>query len=208
MRMTDWETFSAPGSAPGETPIDPSGLKNRGAITTRRELADAEARNINKAFLKYLAARPDPRSAPFDYDWLLGLHREMFRDVWEWAGVIRTHDLNIGAAHFEIRERLAALVGDLEVWAEYKHPIEMQAVWLHHRAVWIHPFENGNGRWARLLANVWLKRHGEPITAWPDRVIGTASEVREEYLAAIRAADEQNFDALAALHARFREQPA
>ena len=39
-----------------------------------------------------------------------------------------------------------------------------QAVLLHHRAVQIHPFENGNGRWSRLLANIWLKKHAHPIT--------------------------------------------
>ena len=65
-----------------------------------------------------------------------------------------------------------------------------QAVRLHHRAVRIHPFPNGNGRWARMLANIWLKRHGQPITAWPEETIGTRSVVRDEYLAAIRAADE------------------
>ncbi len=51
---------------PGETPIDPSGLRDR-SITTRGELNRAEALNIRKAFLKYLAATPTKRVAPFDY---------------------------------------------------------------------------------------------------------------------------------------------
>jgi len=71
--MTDWESSSVP----GETPIDPSGLRSPDLITTRRELAAAEARNINEAFLKYLAAKPTTRSAPFDFDWFLELHREI-----------------------------------------------------------------------------------------------------------------------------------
>lgn len=37
----------------------------------------------------------------------------------------------------------------------------------HHRAVWVHPFEDGNGRWARLLANIWLMQHDQPVTIWP-----------------------------------------
>ena len=60
--MSAWEAL------PGETPIDPSGLKKRGSVTTRQELAAVEALNINKAFLKYLAAKPSPRSARFDYE--------------------------------------------------------------------------------------------------------------------------------------------
>lgn len=52
-------------SLPGETPIDDiSGLKLRN-VRTRRELAVAEAENIAKAVVKYLASRPNRRRAPF-----------------------------------------------------------------------------------------------------------------------------------------------
>ena len=62
---------------------------------------------------------------------------------------------------------------------------------LHYRAVGIHPFPNGNGRWARMLANIWLRRHGHPITEWPEETIGSVSVIRkEEHLTAIRAYDE------------------
>jgi Fic-DOC domain mobile mystery protein B len=195
--MGPWE------SLPGETPIDPSGLRRRGSITNRGELAAAEARNINKAFLKYLATKPSERAAPFDFEWFLDLHREMFGEIWTWAGVVRTRDLNLGAPHHQVVERLAALVGDLHSWTGYGHSLEMQAVWLHHRSVEIHPFENGNGRWARLLANIWLKRHEEPIVFWPDQLLGAASAIRSEYLAAVQAADRGDYDALAELHRRF-----
>lgn len=197
--MAAWE------QVPGETPIDPSGLKRRGSITNRRELAAAEAVNINRAFRKYLAARPSPRSARFDFEWFLQLHEEMFGDVWDWAGKTRPHDANIGVPHHQVIEHLAALVGDLHSWSAYGHALDIQAVWLHHKTVRIHPFENGNGRWARLLANIWLKLHGEPIVVWPDSLLGVESEVRDEYLAAIRAADRGDYDPLADLHRRFRD---
>lgn len=54
------------------------------------------------------------------------------------------------------------------------------------RGVAIHPFLNGNGRWARMLANIWLKRNGHPITEWPEATISFKSVIRDEYLAAIR----------------------
>ena len=197
--MSDWETL------PGETPIDPSGLRGRGSITNRRELAAAEALNINKAFLKYLASRPSPRSAKFDHEWFLKLHAEMYGDVWLRAGVVRTHDLNLGVPHYQIVEQLSALVDDLGSWTGHAHPLDVQAVWLHHKAVRIHPFENGNGRWARLLSNIWLKLHGQPIVAWPDQLLGEASEVRDEYLTAIKAADGGDYAGLTELHQRFQE---
>lgn len=198
--VSSWEPV------PGETPIDPSGLRRRGSITNRRELAAAEALNVSKAFLKYLAKKPSRRSARFDYPWFLKLHREMFGDVWTWAGTVRTHDVNIGVPHFQIIEQLAALIDRLHSWSGFKYPVEVQAVWLHHEAVWIHPFENGNGRWARLLANIWLKRHELPIVAWPDEMLGAASTVRGEYLAAIKAADQRDYGPLTELHRRFAER--
>ena len=129
----------------------------------------------------------------------------MFEDVWIGAGVVRTHDVNIGVAHYQVVEQLSMLVADLRSWSGFEHPLETQAVWLHHKAVQIHPFENGNGRWARLLSNVWLKLHREPIVSWPDQLFGVASEVRDEYLEAIRAADGGNYDGLTELHHRFQE---
>ena len=197
--MSEWEPLA------GETPIDPSGLRHQGSITNRRELAAAEALNINRAFLKYLAAKPSSRSAPFDLAWILKLHREMFGEVWTWAGAVRTRDLNLGVPHFQVIEQLSALVGDLHSWSGFGHSLEIQAVWLHHKAVRIHPFENGNGRWARLLSNIRLKVHEEPIVFWPDHRFGVASEVRGEYIVAIKAADRGDYDGLLGLHRRFQE---
>lgn len=74
--MSDW------GDLPGETPIDVSGLKRKG-IRTRAELNQAEAENIRKAVVKYLAAKPSRRSAPFTLSWSRRLHKQMFGDVWK-----------------------------------------------------------------------------------------------------------------------------
>ena len=71
---------------PGETPLDDlSGLRVQG-ITTKAALNAVEAENIRKATVKYLAAKPTRRIAPFDVAWMLRLHEEMFGDVWKWAG--------------------------------------------------------------------------------------------------------------------------
>jgi Fic family protein len=69
--------------------------------------------------------------------------------------------------------------------------------------VQIHPFLNGNGRCARMLANIWLKRHGHGVIEWPEETIGARSVVREEYIAAIRAADDGDEGPLGELHQRF-----
>lgn len=197
-----WETL------PGETPIDDiSGLKLKG-VRTRKQLSLVEAENILKATVKYLAAKPSRRSAPFTLTWLLKLHREMFGDVWDWAGKPRQIDLNIGVVWHHVESDLQSLTTDLEFWEKNWPDVLEQAVYLHHRSVRIHPFINGNGRWARMLANIWLRLHNSPITRWPEESIGTVSPIRNEYLAAIRSADNGDMIPLLDLHRRFTANTA
>ncbi len=82
----------------------------------------------------------------------------MFAEVWRWAGHKRTTELNPGVPVYQIDIALKDLMDDLAYWRDKNDTdIIEQATRLHHRAVAIHPFLNGNGRWARLLANIFLK---------------------------------------------------
>jgi Fic-DOC domain mobile mystery protein B len=129
----------------------------------------------------------------------------MFGNVWRWAGQRRQIELNIGAPHYHIDAQLQTLLDDLHYWHDHSAmPPAEQAAHLHHRAVYVHPFLNGNGRWARLLANIWLRRLGHPITFWPDDTIGQTSSIRTEYIAAIKAADNGDYQPLFALHEKFK----
>ncbi|MGH7244176.1 MAG: mobile mystery protein B [Phycisphaerales bacterium] len=191
---------------PGQTPLDDvSGLRIKD-IRTTGELNAAEAENIRKVVLKYLVSKPRPRSAPFDVAWLLRLHKQMFGDVWTWAGVLRTSQTNIGSAPHAIETDLYNLLADLREWEKSGMPLLEQAARLHHGAVRIHPFPNGNGRWSRMLANIWLKLNGAEPIEWPETTIGTASTIRGEYLDAVRAADRGDLSSLLALHEKFERR--
>jgi Fic-DOC domain mobile mystery protein B len=188
---------------PGQTPLaDVSGLRRRD-IRTTAELNAAEAENIRRAVVKYLVARPSARLAPFDLPWLCRLHREMFGRVWAWAGGIRRHETNIGTPPLRIEQELHSLLGDVAAWRNAGVQLDEQAARIHHRAVLVHPFPNGNGRWSRMLANVWLRRHGVQAVEWPEATIGTASIARGRYLRALRAADSGDIAELLALHREF-----
>lgn len=190
-------------SIPGQTPIpDLSGLRDQ-SIRTVGELNACEAENIRRAVVRYLASRPSPRLAPFDEPWLRRLHRQMFGDVWSWAGDYRRHETNIGSPPLRIAVEVHGLVEDLHAWHSSGVDVIDQATRLHHRAVQIHPFPNGNGRWSRMLASVWLRRHGHAPIEWPEASIGGASTIRGEYLDALRAADSGDLAPLRRLHARF-----
>lgn len=190
-----------PAADDGATTFDPSGLK----VVITGGLAGlnrVEAENIRRAFLAHVIDPPaDP--PPFDYSYLLGLHRDMFGDVWDWAGTLRTSDVNIGLPWRQVETRLFELTLSLGYWAD---PLADQVARLHHQLVHIHPFPNGNGRWARLAADVWAVRHGGTFTRWPTELAGVASPIRAEYLAAMRAADAGDLGPLAKLHRRYTAQ--
>lgn len=189
----------------GQTPIDDiSGLRDR-SLRTQSQLNEAEAENIRTAVIRYLAVRPTRKAAPFDMGWFSKLHAEMFGRVWSWAGVFRKRELNIGSPPHLIGVHLQELVDDLNYWHGAGVPLLEQGVRLHHRSVQVHPFLNGNGRWARMLCNVWLRREGGPMIVWPDTTIGKTSTIRSEYLDALRAADRGDLSILLRLHERYAE---
>ena len=197
--MSDWELL------PGETPIDVSGLKAKG-IRTRKELNEAEARNIRHVVVKYFAAKPSRRAARFDLGWAKHLHKEMFGKVWVWAGSFRQTDLNLGCTWAQVPTELKVMLDDLNTWEVSDMPLLEQAVRLHHRSVHIHPFLNGNGRWSRMLANIWLKLHGQAVTEWPEETIGTKDIIREQYLSAIKAADKGDLEPMLTLQREYTPQ--
>ena len=201
--MSTWDPID------GETPIDPSYLKDK-AIKTRRQLNIAEAENILKAVVKYLAVRPSAKLAPFDLNWLKQLHKEMFCDAWEYAGEFRQEDLNIGIKWQNIQTELFELEGDIAYWIENEtyETLEL-SVRIHFQAVRIHPFPNGNGRWSRLLGNIFLKQSDHPLVKWPEETIGVEKSVaRDAYLAAVKKADTGDLSDLLELHRKYLDSPS
>lgn len=181
---------------PGETPLDDySGLKLK-HVKTAPQLNEAEYLGMLAAVDKYLGRKPTKRMAPFTSDWMLRLHRQMFGEIWLWAGKLRSSDKNIGVRSHLILPLLAGLCGDIVYWDENEGPEPIQqAAMLQHRAVYIHPFDGGNGRWSRLLANIWLARNGHPIIDWPEKVIVQhTSAIRSQYIRALKEADKGDYE--------------
>jgi Fic-DOC domain mobile mystery protein B len=185
---------------PGETPIDDtSGLKIPG-ISTREELSVAEALNIRKVLVKYFGNNPINEIATFDVSWARSLHEDMYCDVWDWAGRFRTRDLNLGCHWPQIQEKIHNLLEDLRFWESNGVDLVEQAARLHHGAVYIHPFENGNGRWSRTLTNIWMALHDSPGVIWPEDLIGSMSPIREQYIEALKAADNGDMGDFVEMH--------
>ena len=177
---------------------DISGLRlDTSTQYTMDEIYLYEAKNITQATLKYLSLVPDKKLAPFSFQWLLILHKDMFGDVWEWAGKLRQVALSIGVKAYLVSTEIKKLVDDLEFWEENKSfdVIEI-ASRIHHRTVQIHPFLNGNGRWARMLANIYLKQNGLQPTKWNENLLSKENLHRDDYIKALKKADTGDYSNL------------
>src|SRR5258708_1571530 len=126
-------------------------------IAYRSNLNAAEQENITRGQTWALARRRNLLTEKFIRD----LHRQMLGDVWRWAGKFRRTERNIGISHWEIPIALRHLLNDVTAWIEYQsYPGDEVAVRFHHRLVQIHPFPNGNGRHARLMADLLVMSLG------------------------------------------------
>ena len=130
------------------------------------------------------------------------LHKQMFGQVWDWAGEWRQHELNIGVPPHDIQPKMKNLQDDLAFWLSDE--CDMTVLELisrfHHRLVYIRPFSNGNGRWGRLMTDVLAVRDLglSPLTwaAAADDLRGPISVDRKEYVATIKAADTGDIEPL------------
>lgn len=175
----------------GATPLDPNelgGLKHK-HITTQGELDELEQANISSG-LRWLARTR--RKDILSDDFAIELHRQLFSDVWGWAGVFRRTEKNIGGDPIQIGIQLRGVMDDARYWAEHKtYPSKEAAVRLHHRLVFIHPFSSGNGRHARIMADTVLDRvyATEPIDWTAGSDLQKLGERRTAYIAALKSAD-------------------
>ncbi len=135
------------------------------------------------------------------------LHKVMLRENYEVpvkspSGIISSYTVHAGTYktrsnsvktssgamfYYATPEETPALMFDLVQWyneaaaSQKFSPIELAAIF-HYRYIRIHPFEDGNGRIARLMVNFILKQHG-----WPMMVVKTKN--KSAYLTALAQAD-------------------
>ncbi len=182
----------------GNTPLSPEEqLDLIPDLISKEELNEWERQNILEAYGWALEKRNLNRTDPLTEAYIRQLHLRMFDQTWKWAGVYRTSEKNIGIPYYQIRESLVALLDDARYWLENQtFELDEIAVRFHHRLVWIHPFANGNGRHARLMADVLLQRQGRPLFTWGSADITKAGDFRRSYIDALRAADKNDIQPL------------
>jgi Fic-DOC domain mobile mystery protein B len=185
----------------GQTPLTPNeqlGLKL--SILTRAQLNENERMNIDEARKWVMNRRVLRRAKMLGDDFVRELHRRMFIRVWKWAGLYRTSERNPGWEPSRITEGVHTALGDAQYqFTNGTYAPQETAIRLHYRMVVIHPWVNGNGRHARLLADAAMSAWGGAPLSWGVNAdLAEPGTARRIYVNALKEADAGNFEPLIA----------
>ncbi len=178
-----------------------------GKIVGEATVRDVQEMTASNVGLKMMSEEANLPNMPLTQNFIRTLHKTLLREDYtvyrNLPGGMQT-SYTIHAGQYKTRpnsvitrygdrfeyaspEETPALMTDLINWYNSEEelgrlsPVELAALF-HYRYIRIHPFEDGNGRIARLLVNYILSRHGLPM-------IVVRSRKKQEYLEALHQAD-------------------
>lgn len=182
------EDLTAPHTE-GATPLTEEELEGLliPSIGTRAELNAAEQQNVLLGRL-WLDGRRNREQ--FNDALVWELHRQMFGNVWRWAGSQRKTGKNIGVPIERIRPSIRDLLEDVAFQRIGPGTDKRRlCASFHQRLVQIHAFPNGNGRHARLMTDILATQLGVVGPTWGGDDLTSAGESRRRYIEALKQAD-------------------
>ena len=178
-----------------------------GKVIGEAKVSDVQEMTASNVCLRMVTEASAAENAPMTQNFIRTLHKTLLREdyiIYRNLPGGQTTSYVIHAGRYKTRpnsvitrygdrfeyaspEETPALMTDLvdgynkaELSGKYS-PIELAALF-HYRFIRVHPFEDGNGRMARLMTNYILSRHGYPM-------IVVRSRKKDEYLEALHKTD-------------------
>ena len=174
-------------------------LKNRRGITSPEKMARLETELLYE-LTDQLVDELDQQKR-FTADDICQWHHRWLGSVYEWAGQYRQVMISKGGFPFAAPAHIPRLMADFEqnCLAQYtpcnfpsKEKITTALATTHVELVLIHPFREGNGRIARLLATLMALQAGLPFLDFSI----LAGNCQQKYFAAVQMGLERHYDAM------------
>ena len=190
----------------GENQFEPGSrrrvLKNLLGITSKREMDGMEGREQVRV-LEELSSLYDSDHRFTAAD-ICRMHRLWLGQIYPWAGKYRLVNLKKDSFPFAAAAQISKLMAEFEAGPLKRHTpcrsvsTELLSAALaetHVELVLIHPFREGNGRIARILAVLMGLQAGLPALYF-DKLSGRK---RQEYFASVRAGLDRNYEPMTKL---------
>jgi cell filamentation protein len=171
-------------------------LPNKLGLKDPRKIAEEEYRGFLRAEIKFESELDD--ISQFNWEIISLIHKTAFEHLYEFAGQLRQVNISKGGFMFPAAKFLPSAVEEFEKefltplpdsFEDYEQLINHVAP-LHAELLFIHPFREGNGRIARLFADLIALKSGfdrfnfEKIT----------EKRMPEYIGTVQAAANKNYE--------------
>lgn len=150
-------------------------LENKLGITSSAELATQEERLSKKRALELFESGMLDKLEPGTFKTLQAIHKQLFMDIYDFAGMVRSVNIAKGAFRFVPAMYLLDALKQIERMPQstfneiIEKYVEMNVA---------HPFREGNGRSTRIWLDLILKKELQLVIDW--------SKVnKEDYLSAM-----------------------
>ena len=171
-------------------------LQNKQGITGKRAMDELEAREQLRALNTFLDLYD--REHRFTAADICSMHQAWLGNIYEWAGKYRQVNISKGEFTFAMARQVPVLMEKLEqgplreftpcLSSAQEEVVHAVAI-VHTELVLIHPFREGNGRLARMLAVLMGLQAGLP----PFDFSIIKGKVRQDYFAAVQAGLDYNY---------------
>jgi len=175
-------------------------LKNLRGITSKREMDEAEAREQLRALRELMTIYgAHHRFTAAD---VCNIHKIWLGDIYEWAGKYRQVNVSKGGFLFAAANQVPHLMAEFEKGPLRKYTpcsfeshdeIAMALAVVHVELVLVHPFREGNGRVARMVAVLMALQTGLPLLDFS----GVRGKKKTEYFSAVQAGMDRNYEPMA-----------
>lgn len=143
-------------------------LPNKLGLNLKSEIEKEEARGFIDASVD-LSLSMDS-SVKFDVDYIMNIHFLALNHLYEFAGELRTVNISKGGFMFpasrflseSMEEFQQTILKNLKTDYENDSELSIDIAKVHGELLYVHPFREGNGRTARLLANLMAYKAGYP----------------------------------------------
>ena len=184
-------------------------LKNRLGIKTTQDMDEAEARALEVVLDQFIRRYDEQRR--FTAADVSEFHQHWLGEIYEWAGKYRQVNISKDDFPFAAAARVPALMSAFEQGALRRYTpcnvveradIVRALAEVHTEFVLIHPFREGNGRAARVLATLMALQAGLP----PLDFSVIAREKKQDYFAAVQAGMDKHYKPMEAIFAEIIER--
>ena len=150
-------------------------LENKLGITSSAELATQEERLSKKRALELFESGMLDKLEPGTFKTLQAIHKQLFMDIYDFAGMVRSVNIAKGGFRFVPAMYLLDALKQIERMPQstfneiIEKYVEMNVA---------HPFREGNGRSTRIWLDLILKKELQLVIDW-------SKVIKEDYLSAM-----------------------